>query len=152
LDITIQAPKPEEASELNTLMRSSKSYWGYLDEWLELWDDELTITPDTMLSRAFYAGRIARELIFFYSIRQLSEHRYDLADCWVAPDYIGQGYGAILFEHLNTTLKSLNCHTLVIESDPNAEGFYKRMGAVRVGEKQSKIEGRVLPILEYEVR
>ena len=34
-----------------------------------------------------------------------------------------------------------------IESDPNAEGFYKHMGAVRIGVVRSEIEGqpRVLP-------
>jgi hypothetical protein len=36
-----------------------------------------------------------------------------------------------------------------IEADPNAEGFYKRMGASHVGEIVYEIDGRerVLPLL-----
>ena len=152
IDITIENPKPEDVDELNKLMRASKRYWGYPDEWMELWEDELTIAPETIRERDFYAGRKGEVLIFFYSISKLSEDRYDLADCWVAPGHIGEGYGMILFEHLKATLRSLNCRILVIESDPNAEGFYLHMGAVRVGEVKSKIEGRVLPILKYDVK
>ncbi|KPK47508.1 MAG: hypothetical protein AMS22_16515 [Thiotrichales bacterium SG8_50] len=152
MDITIEKPKAEEARELNEFSRASKRYWGYPDEWLELWEHEMTITPETIRSRDFYVGRKEKELVFFYSIRQLPENSYELEDCWVASQYIGKGYGRILFEHLNATLKSLNCHLLVIVSDPYAEGFYRRMGAVRVGEKPSTIKGRFLPVLEYKVK
>ena len=39
---------------------------------------------------------------------------------------------------------------LEIESDPNAQGFYERMGAKKVGEAVGELDGqaRVLPILE----
>jgi len=40
-----------------------------------------------------------------------------------------------------------------IESDPNAEGFYLRMGARRIGIKAAEVDGvqRELPVLVYEV-
>ncbi|WP_161569552.1 GNAT family protein [Veronia nyctiphanis] len=41
--------------------------------------------------------------------------------------------------------------TLRITSEPNAEGFYRKMGAVTVGEFQSKPAGRVLPMMELEL-
>ena len=41
---------------------------------------------------------------------------------------------------------------MLIDSDPNAEGFYQHMGAVRIGEVSSKPEGRTLPQLVYELR
>jgi hypothetical protein len=42
---------------------------------------------------------------------------------------------------------------LEIESDPNAEGFYRRMGARRVGASSKELDGqrRELPILVYEI-
>jgi hypothetical protein len=41
-----------------------------------------------------------------------------------------------------------------ISSDPNAEGFYKKMGAYRVGESTSELDGepRILPRLSIEPR
>jgi hypothetical protein len=43
---------------------------------------------------------------------------------------------------------------LSVEADPNAEGFYRRMGARRVGEINYPIDGqkRTLPLLVVEVR
>jgi hypothetical protein len=36
------------------------------------------------------------------------------------------------------------------ESDPHAEGFYLRMGALRVGEVESTVKpGRFLPKMKY---
>lgn len=112
----------------------------------------MAITPGIIRSREFYVGRKNEEIIFFYSIKLLTEDRYELEDCWVAPQYISQGYGRILFNHLVRTLRSLGCSSLLIESDPHAEGFYRRMGAVRIGEKPSRIEGRMMPMLEYQIK
>ena len=151
-NITIDKPNPIDASELSEVMRASKKHWGYPDEWLKLWENDLTINPEIIRSRDFYVGRINEEIVFFYSIRQLSENRFELEDCWVAPQHIGQGYGRILFEHLISRLRSLECSKLLIEAGPHAEGFYRKMGAIRIGEKPSKIEGRMMPMLEYYIK
>jgi len=44
-------------------------------------------------------------------------------------------------------------NTVAIEADPNAEGFYLRMGARRVGENVYEIVGRKrkLPLLSVEI-
>ena len=152
MEIVIEKPKPEDAEELTKVSIASKKHWGYPDRWFDLWKDELLITPESIRSREFYVGRNGKEVVFIYSVRHISEKKYELEDCWVAPQYIGKGYGRVLFRHLESTLKSSDCRKLVIVSDPNAEGFYLRMGAIRVGEKASKLKGRVLPILEYEIK
>jgi GNAT superfamily N-acetyltransferase len=151
MNITIEKPRPEDAAELTNVIIASKSHWGYPEEWLDLWQEELTITPDAIRSREFFVGSNEKEVVFIYSVRHISENNYELEDCWVAPQYIGQGYGKILFEHLKTTLKSLHCSKLRIVSDPHAEGFYRKMGAIRIGEQPSRITDRVLPVLEYEM-
>ena len=152
MSLTIEKANPEEADELTKVVIASKRHWGYPDEWIDLWKDDLLITAETIKSRDFYVGRNEKEIVFVYSIGPLSEHKCELEDCWVAPQYIGQGYGMIIFEQLKTTLASLGCLTCLIISDPNAEGFYRKMGAVRVGERASKPEGRVLPLLEIEIK
>lgn len=47
----------------------------------------------------------------------------------------------------------LRAKRVEIEADPNAEGFYLRMGARRTGESVYRIEGRrrVLPLLKMEL-
>ena len=44
--------------------------------------------------------------------------------------------------------RTLPADRLLIVADPNAEGFYLRMGARRVGEEDSEVvDGRRLPIM-----
>jgi hypothetical protein len=63
-------------------------------------------------------------------------------------------YGRALFDHAIRRAASLGAEVLGIESDPNAEGFYRRMGATRVGEIDYPIDEqrRALPLLVVEVR
>jgi hypothetical protein len=62
--------------------------------------------------------------------------------------------GRALFEHSVEQARALGFCSLHIESDPNAEGFYERMGARRVGMNITQLDGehRELPLLIYEVR
>ena len=66
---------------------------------------------------------------------------------------MGQGVGRALFIHALARSRALGFKNLEIESDPNAEGFYKRMGARRVGASIKEVEGqrRELPVLIYEL-
>jgi hypothetical protein len=58
-----------------------------------------------------------------------------------------------LFAHALEQTRGLGFGQLEIESDPNAEGFYLRMGAHRVGMSIKDFEGqhRELPVLVYEL-
>lgn len=73
----------------------------------------------------------------------------ELDHLWVSPENIGSGIGRSLFEHAVYRAAILGAEALEIESDPNAEGFYQRMGAERTGENVLDIEGqsRTLPLL-----
>jgi hypothetical protein len=61
--------------------------------------------------------------------------------------------GHSLFLHALERTKALGFRELEIESDPNAEGFYRRLGARRVGVSIHAVERqqRELPVLIYEV-
>ena len=53
---------------------------------------------------------------------------------WILPEYIGNGLGTKLFQHAVKIAGSMNAKWLEIVSDPNAEGFYSKMGAKRIGD------------------
>jgi GNAT superfamily N-acetyltransferase len=72
-----------------------------------------------------------------------------LRDLWVDPAAIGTGVGTLLWRHMLGEARRLAYRVVRIESDPNAEGFYLKMGARRVGAIASTVlEGRTLPLLE----
>jgi GNAT superfamily N-acetyltransferase len=64
------------------------------------------------------------------------------------------GLGRALFDHAVRRAAGLGAEVLAIEADPSAEGFYRRMGARRVGEIVYNLDGRerVLPLLAVEIR
>jgi predicted N-acetyltransferase YhbS len=75
----------------------------------------------------------------------------ELEHCWVQPARVGRGIGACLVADAAAKARALGATTLRIASDPFAEGFYRRMGARRVGVVPSTPRGRTLPLLQLRV-
>ena len=77
----------------------------------------------------------------------------ELEHFWVDPAHMGRGVGRALLEHAIATSRRLGATAIDISSDPNAEEFYLRFGACRVGEVSAPVDGqpRSLPRLELEI-
>ena len=99
-----------------------------------------------------YAAISGGEPIGFYAFRG-EGRELELHHLWVLPAWIGSGIGRLLFEHAMDRSASRGASIVEIEADPNAEGFYSRMGARRVGESVYEIEdqSRVLPLMAMEL-
>jgi len=66
---------------------------------------------------------------------------------FVEPDCVGQGIGRALWQHALAIAAGLGHRTLTVVADPNAAGFYRRMGAEPAGGQASDLEpGRILPV------
>ncbi len=143
---------PEQAEALTQIAFAAKQHWGYPDAWIQLWSPGLTITPEFIKQHETYVAWVDEGSVGFYAISQ-NDERASVEHLWVQPGYIGKGIGAALFEHMLVKCKELGARVLEIESDPNARGFYERMGAKKVGEVVGEVEGkrRVLPVLEIEI-
>ena len=148
----IRRATPGDADDLTRIAFAAKGHWGYPERWISRWRETLTITPDFVSRNEVYAAHNEGKLVGFYALvgrgREL-----ELEHLWVSPERIGTGLGRALFNHAVHRAASLAAETVKIEADPNAEGFYRRMGARRVGENVYGIEGkkRVLPLLVVEV-
>ena len=144
---------PGDAETLTAISFAAKGYWGYPERWMERWRKSLTITPEFVGRNQVYAAALNEEILGFYAL--VGEGReIQLEHLWVSPERIGTGVGRLLFDHAVRRAVSLGAETLRIEADPNAEGFYRRMGATRIGETSYPIDGqrRTLPLLVLEVR
>lgn len=90
-------------------------------------------------------------LLGFYALIVRGD-KAELDHMWVAPTHLGTGVGKELFIHAMQRAAGSNVSEVEILSDPNAEGFYRKMGAHRSGETVSEIEGqtRALPRLTVD--
>ncbi|MFC8224397.1 GNAT family N-acetyltransferase [Streptomyces sp. NPDC057287] len=139
--------RSSDADTLTALALRSKAHWGYDRAFLEGCRDELAVRPgDTAGGRAVVAEEDGRVLGFTTLAGEPPEGA--LAMMFVEPDTIGRGVGRLLFEHTTARARRLGFEALTIDADPNAEPFYRAMGAVRIGATPSgSIPGRELPLL-----
>ena len=146
--LRIRNASPEEAGALTEIAEKAKRYWGYPEHWIQHWQDDLTISPDFVLDNPVYVAEREGDLMGFYAL-VIRDDKAVLDHLWVAPAHIGAGVGKELFLHAMQNAAGQNISAVEISSDPNAEGFYQKMGAHRIGETVSEIDGqpRTLPQL-----
>ena len=149
MPIQIQRAIPNQAKTLTQIAFAAKSHWGYPEHWIEIWSPILTVSPEFIEESDTYVALKDDNVIGFYAIA-IEGKKASLEHLWVLPNYMGKGIGAKLFRHALSRCKELGAQALEIESDPNAQGFYERMGAKQTGQSASEVDGqpRVLPILE----
>jgi GNAT superfamily N-acetyltransferase len=148
-DIEIRRARPADAETLTRIAHAAKRHWRYPEEYIELWREALTVTPDFIGRHPVYCAWRDERIVGFYALSGEGLVR-ELEHMWVIPEAIGKGIGARLLDHAVWTLLVDGAETLRIASDPNAEGFYVKMGARRVGEVPSRPDGRCLPLLVLE--
>jgi GNAT superfamily N-acetyltransferase len=146
VEVVIERALPAHADTLTRLAHAAKRHWRYAETDIARWKDALTLTPDFIARHPVYAARAGGDIVGFYALTGDGPTR-DLEHFWVAPAHIGAGIGRRLFAHATERLRAEGATTLRIESDPNAEGFYLKAGARRVGDVPSAPAGRTLPVL-----
>ena len=146
----IRRGRAVDAPVLTEIAHAAKRHWGYPERLIELWKPDLTLSGEFVDTHPVYCAVQESDILGFYALSR-ADGVVELEHMWVAPARMGVGLGARLFQHAIATARSLGGSLLRIESDPNAEGFYRRMGAHRVGEVDARPRGRVLPLLVFEL-
>jgi GNAT superfamily N-acetyltransferase len=144
--VDIARAAPGDATTLTAIARASKADWGYEPAMLRVWDPQLTVSADLIRLQPVWSAVIDGVIIGFYALGP-GEEDWEIEHLWVHPEWMGRGVGQALFEHAAAEARSAGARVLRVVSDPHAEGFYRRMGARRVGEQDSVPEGRRLPVL-----
>jgi GNAT superfamily N-acetyltransferase len=149
--LRIRIALPEDAATLTKIAHDAKRHWGYPEHWITHWKDDLTISPDFVAANQVFVAEDGSQIMGFYALI-IRQNKAELDHMWVAPAYIGSGVGKELFIHAMQNAAGSNLQEVTISSDPNAEGFYQKMGAHRVGETLSEIESqsRTLPKLTID--
>lgn len=135
-----------DARVLTAIAHASKRYWGYPEAYIELWRDALTISAAYIASHRVVIAEQNGRALGFYALDG-KRPQQDLDALFVLPAAIGQGIGRQLFQLACQDARAAGADTLTIVADPNAERFYTKQGARRVGWVDSQPAGRRLPLL-----
>lgn len=156
-DTHIRPALPAEAEHLSALAFRSKAHWGYDAAFMDACVTALTIEAERIAAPGEHyvvAEDDAGVVLGFAALRldAANPDEAELTNLFVEPRAIGQGCGWRLWQHTMTLARSLGVRQVRIESDPFAERFYLRQGAVRIGETPSDaIPGRVIPLLRFDL-
>lgn len=146
MDIQIRRAAPDEAAVLTEIAHAAKRHWGYPENWIQHWQTDLTITPEFIRDNEMYVALKGEEIVGCCAL-SFNQSAPELEHMWIRPEHMGAGIGRALLTHMKERAMNLKLPALELSADPNAEGFYERMGARRIGEVRSEIEGqpRLLP-------
>ena len=142
---------PWDADWLSALARRAKGHWGYPQEWLDAWADELTLTADYINTHRVFIAEKDGQAVGVCALEDQGDH-WALEHVWVEPAYHGSGVGRLLVQEAVAVARSTRNDPITVKSDPNATGFYTRLGAVEIGSTPAPAPGspdRTLPIFEF---
>ena len=149
--MTIQKVIPSDHEILTQITKKSKAYWGYSNEQIEDWSPFLTVTEEYIETNSVFNLMLDNQIIGYYSFFHESENSIKLDNLFVLPDFIGKGFGKLLMNDFLVRLQDLSVQKIVLNSEPNAESFYIKFGFVKIGQIETSIKDRYLPIMELKI-
>ncbi|OAI43033.1 hypothetical protein AYO41_00510 [Verrucomicrobia bacterium SCGC AG-212-E04] len=145
----IRTATVDDLPELREVAYRSKAHWGYDAAFMKAVAPSLAPTAEELAEGVHVLVRDGH--IAGFSAFVTKSTAVFLDSLFVAPEWIRHGFGEKLWRHAVDFARGAGHKSFLIESDPNAEGFYLRMGARRVGDIVSPASGRTLPLLQYDV-
>jgi len=152
----IRIALPGEAGVLTEIAFTAKRTWNYPESYFEIWKDELTINKDYIHKNIVFVAEADYQVVGFYSIvviqnnfmagNVLVKKGFWLEHLFVKPSFQKKGIGRMLMEHALNYCEENWIDELRIFVDPNAVGFYEKMGAKFIENSPSSIEGREIPV------
>ncbi len=111
--------------------------------------EDLTITEEYINNNFVYVFENDNTKIGFFSFLR-NDKALDFL--YIHPRYKGKGYGKIIWKYVIEKANELGLKSFTIDSDPNAKGYYLKMGAQLIGETPSTVfKDGLLPLLKYDV-
>lgn len=147
----IRKAQVSEIELLSDLALNSKAHWGYSDAFMAACRDELTVTRQQIEDGEVWVADTDAGAAGLYRL-SVEGDTAEVELLFVRPNLIGSGIGRALWDHMIAEAARRGAARLYVDSDPQAEGFYRAMGCRRIGEAASaSIAGRTLPRLELKL-
>lgn len=160
----IQICKAEKADHemLTAITFTAKRFWKYPEEYFEIWEKELTITRDYIGKNIVFKAHLRDFILGYYSIVEnkqdvtvgevFVQKGYWLEHIFVRPEFHNMKLGTSLINHAKHLAARKGATELLVFVDPNAKGFYEKIGARYLGESASSIPGRNIPIYSIPLK
>ena len=126
--VVIRRGRLDEGARLKEIAIAAKSFWGYEREKVLAWAGQGDFSPRRLAELVIFVADAGGRSIAWSALTPRGEVGW-LEDLWVEPDWIGKGVGTALFRRTAAEARALGATWLEWEAEPNAIGFYEKMGA-----------------------
>lgn len=107
-------------------------------------------SPGALRVKELYVAEVEGRAVAFAALLPKGDAWW-LDDLWVEPQWIGKGIGSRLFHVCAQRASRLGATRLEWEAEPNAVGFYEKMGGRRLRDGEPSVWGRVNPVMGIEL-
>lgn len=153
MQISIKKATLNDLNEINSLLRISKSYWGYNKDFIDRFMQRFGVTMEYLENNIIKLFYIDARLAGFYNFETNIENLFELANFFLHPDFIGKGIGKTLWDACCQTAIEQGQAEFILWCDPNAEHFYLKMGCEKIGIRQSPMmPDRYPAILKFKIQ
>jgi len=147
-EAAIRPARPDEADALTALALRAKAHWPYEEALMAVFRRTITITAEDIQAHLVLVHETDDVVDGVGMLLLRGGDDAELEHLWVDPPAIGGGVGRRLFLAFAEAARHAGAARIVLNSDPYAEAFYHRLGAVRIGgHPVEEIPGRILPRL-----
>jgi GNAT superfamily N-acetyltransferase len=148
--VTIRAAWPDEGPRLKEIAIEAKSHWGYERERVIAWAEGGDFSRAGIEALRPFVAEVDGEAIGWAAVISKDGVAW-LEDLWVDGKWIGRGVGRLLFAHALVEARGLGLESLAWEAEPNAVGFYERMGARQLREARVSSWGRTISVMGIDL-
>jgi GNAT superfamily N-acetyltransferase len=149
--VVIRRANQNEGERLRQIAIASKGYWGYdegrVRDWAAASGD---FSPAGIRGKEVFVAEVSRRVVGWASLIPAGDVCW-LDDLWIEPEWIGAGIGSRLFRHAAERATELGCGRMEWEAEPNALGFYEKMGGRYVRDGDPSEWGRVLQVMGVDL-
>ena len=149
--MNITNANPNDNEILSVITKKSKAYWGYSEDQIQKWNTNLTITKEYIEKNQVFNLIVNNQIIGYYSYIIQENKSIKLDNLFILPEFIGKGYGSNLLKHFLDIVKNEDYKTIILDAEPNAEKFYEKFGFLKIGEFETSIKGRFMPVMKLSL-
>jgi molybdopterin-guanine dinucleotide biosynthesis protein A len=150
LRVEIRPVNPAEGERLREIAIAAKSHWGYDIERVREWAANGDFSAAGLRAKEVYVAEVGGSAVAWAALIPRGGLLW-LDDLWVDAEWIGLGIGSMLFRHALDRGRELGAWRLEWEAEPNAVGFYERLGGRYLRDGEPSEWGRVNPVMGIEV-
>jgi GNAT superfamily N-acetyltransferase len=144
--INVRRPRANEGERLREIAFRAKAHWGYDAEWVRQWVGRGDFSAAALARNETFVAETEGEVVA-WAMLVLRGGVGWLEDLWVEPAWIGRGIGSELFRQVAARAREVGASRLEWEAEPNAVGFYQKVGGTYVRDSEETELGRVLRVM-----